>query len=135
MELTALHEFARRYTIVWNSQDPQKVAGFFAAQGSLRVNEDPPAVGRQAIAEVARGFMTTFPDMELVMNKLVHEPDRTEFHWTLKGTNSGPGGTGKRVRMSGYEVWQLDADGLIAESKGNFDSAEYQRQLEHGVED
>jgi hypothetical protein len=32
---------------------------------------------------------------------------------------------GKRVRISGYELWKIDIDGLIAESKGHFDSAEY----------
>jgi hypothetical protein len=48
--------------------------------------------------------------------------------WTLTGTNTGPGGTGKRVRISGYELWKVDDDGLIAESKGNFNSAEYERQ-------
>jgi predicted ester cyclase len=36
---------------------------------------------------------------------------------------------GKRVRISGYELWQFDNDGLIAKSKGHFDSAEYERQL------
>jgi predicted ester cyclase len=56
------------------------------------------------------------------------------FRWTLTGTNTGSGGTGKRVRISGYELWKIDNDGLIAESKGNFDSAEYERQLKHGVD-
>jgi hypothetical protein len=45
------------------------------------------------------------------------------------GANTGPGGTGKRVRISGYELWQFDNDGLIRKSKGHFDSAEYERQL------
>ena len=40
---------------------------------------------------------------------------------------------GKRVRISGYELWKIDDDGLIAESKGNFDSAEYERQLKNDV--
>jgi hypothetical protein len=31
--------------------------------------------------------------------------------------------------VSGYERWKIDNNGLIAESKGNFDSAEYERQL------
>jgi predicted ester cyclase len=57
----------------------------------------------------------------------------TVFHWTLTGTNSGLGGTGKRVRFSGYEVWQIGADGLISDSEGHFDAAEYERQLEHGT--
>ena len=38
------------------------------------------------------------------------------------------------VRISGYELWKIDNDGLIAESKGHFDSAEYERQLKHGVD-
>ena len=74
------------------------------------------------------------------------------------GTNTGPGGTGSRVRISGYELWKIDNgaggsratwtgkperldeqggesinNGLIAESKGRFDSGEYERQLKHGV--
>jgi len=36
--------------------------------------------------------------------------------------------------MSGYEEWQLNEDGLIARSKGHFDSAEYERQLKQGFE-
>jgi hypothetical protein len=31
--------------------------------------------------------------------------------------------------ISGYELWKIDTDELIAESKGHFDSAEYERQL------
>jgi len=50
------------------------------------------------------------------------------------GTNTGPGSTGKRVRVSGYELWKIDNDGLIAESKDHFGSAEYERQLKHGVD-
>jgi hypothetical protein len=29
---------------------------------------------------------------------------------------------------------KIDNDGLIAESKGHFDAAEYERQLKHGVD-
>ncbi len=38
-------------------------------------------------------------------------------------------GTGKPVRISGYEQWTIGAERLIVESKGHFDEAEYQRQL------
>ena len=73
--------------------------------------------------------MTTFPDMVVTFDKLEPHEDATAFHWTLAGTNTGPGGTGKRVRISGYELWKIDNDGLIGESKGHFDAAEYERQL------
>jgi len=126
---------AKRYAKAWGSQNPESVAAFFAENGSLKVNDGPPAVGRAAIAEVARGFMRDLPDLIVTMDDVTHESDGTKFHWTLTGTNTGPGGTGKRLRISGYELWKFDNDGLIAESKGHFDTAEYERQLKHGVDD
>jgi uncharacterized protein (TIGR02246 family) len=132
--LTDLKKFAKRYAEAWCSQNPDSVAAFYAENGSLTVNDGPPAVGRAAIAEEARGFMRTFPDMVVTMDDVTHDSDGTKFHWTLKGTNTGPGGTGKRVRISGYELWKIDNDGLIGESKGHFDSAEYERQLKHGID-
>jgi predicted ester cyclase len=128
-----LTEFAKRYAEGWCSHHPEKVAAFFAENGSLRVNDGPPAVGRAAIAKIARGFMCDFPDMIVTFDRLEPRGDATAFHWTLIGTNTGPGGRGNRVRMSGYELWKIDNDGLIAESKGHFDAAEYERQLKDGV--
>ena len=129
-----LDEFATRYAKAWCSQNPESVASFFAEGGSLSVNDDAAAVGRAAITEVARGFMTAFPDMVVTMDELIRKPQAVEFHWTLTGTNSRLDGTGNRVRISGYEEWQIDAGGFIAESRGHFDDAEYKRQLEHGVD-
>ena len=130
-----LHNFAARYTAAWCSQDPTSVAAFYSVEGSLTVNGGAPAVARDAIMEVARSFMTAFPDMRVVMGNLLMKNDRTEYHWTLIGTNTGPGGTGHRVRISGFELWKIGPDGLIASSQGHFDASEYQRQLEHGVQD
>jgi predicted ester cyclase len=124
-----LDKFAERYAKAWCSQNPESVAAFFAQRGSISINNRPPAVGRAAIAKEAQAFMTTFPDMIVTFDKLEPRGDRTAFHWTLTGTNIGPGGTGKRVRISGYELWKIDNDGLIAESKGNVDAADYERQL------
>jgi predicted ester cyclase len=124
-----LDKFAQRYAKAWCSQNPESVAAFFAERGSISINNGPPAVGRIAIAREAQAFMTTFPDMIVTFDKLEPRGDRTAFHWTLTGTNSGPGGTGKRVRISGYELWKIDNGGLIAESSGHFDAAEYERQL------
>jgi predicted ester cyclase len=130
-----LRDFAARYTAAWCSQDPRSVAGFYSPDSSLTVNNDPSAVGRSAITEVARSFMTAFPDMRLVMDKVLVQGDRTEYHWTLSGTNTGPGGAGHRVRISGFELWQMGADGLIASSLGHFDNSEYHRQLERGAQE
>jgi predicted ester cyclase len=123
-------DFAERYTAAWSSQTPARVAAFFAPDGSLKVNDAPPVVGRKAIATVAESFMTAFPDLHLVMHDLVEEGAYTIYPWTLSGTNTGPGGTGHPVRISGFEKWVMSDEGLIAESVGQFDHADYQRQLE-----
>jgi steroid delta-isomerase-like uncharacterized protein len=129
-----LTEFAQRYAKAWCSQNPESVAAFFAERGSLSINNGPPAVGRAAIAREAQAFMTAFPDMVVTMDDVTRDSDGTKFHWTLAGTNTGPGGTGKRVRISGYELWRIGNDGLIGESKGYFDNSEFERQLKEGVD-
>lgn len=131
-DLGKITTFAKRYAEAWCSQNPESVAAFFAERGSISINNGPPAVGRAAIAKETQAFMTTFPDMVVTMDKVVHDEEGMKFHWTLTGTNTGPGGMGKRVRISGYELWKIDNDGLIAESRGHFDSVEYERQLKHG---
>lgn len=124
-----LEEFAIRYTAAWCSGNPAAVAAFFAQDGSLTINAGSPAIGRPAIAEAVRGFMTAFPDLVVSKAEVNLAADRAVYRWTLTGTNSGPGGTGNRVRISGYEEWRLGPDGLIAESEGHFDEREYLRQL------
>jgi hypothetical protein len=79
--------------------------------------------------------MSTFADMQVLMDDLVVQEDGIEYHWTLVGTNTGPDGTGNRVRISGFEEWTIGDDGLVAESQGHYDEAEYARQLEHGVDE
>jgi hypothetical protein len=129
MKLDLIRSFAERYTAAWCSHDAASVAAFYEENGSLSVNEDAPAVGRKAIAEVARGFINDFPDLQVCMDKVVLQDDGAIYHWTLTGTNSGPGGTGRAVRISGFEVWQIGPGGLIANSRGQFDGLEYRRQL------
>jgi len=129
MGAARLEELGARYTAAWCSQDAASVAAFFAENGSLKINDGTPAVGRTAITAAAQGFMTAFPDMVVSMDSVAGEGRRAVYRWTLTGTNTGPGGTGRAVRIRGYEEWTLDADGLIAESKGHFDQAEYDRQL------
>jgi uncharacterized protein (TIGR02246 family) len=127
---TRLTDFAARYTAAWCSHEPQRVAEFFAVDGSLTINRGAPAIGRAAIATAAEGFMTAFPDLIVVMNGLAVSGPTVYYHWTLTGTNTGAGGTGRPVRISGYEEWSFDRDGRIARSLGYFDEAAYRAQLE-----
>jgi len=132
-EAGKLREFAARYTAAWCSQNASSVAACYSSNGTLTVNDGAPAVGRKAITEVAQGFMSTFPDLQVLLDNVVVKNGRAEYHWTLIGANTGPGGTGQRVRISGFEEWTIGDDGLIAESQGHFDRDTYQYQLEHGL--
>ena len=132
MDAATLYEFGTRYTAAWCSQNAASVAAFFAESGSLTINDGAPSLGRAAITAAAQNFMTAFPDMVVTMDELSGEADQAVYRWTLTGTNTGPGGTGRAVRLSGYEEWTIDAAGSIGESRGHFDEAEYQRQLKVG---
>jgi uncharacterized protein (TIGR02246 family) len=124
-----MRQFAERYTAAWCSQRPESVAAHYAENGSLTINDGEPSVGRAAIAEAARSFMTAYPDMVVKLDRLERLGDGYRYHWTFTGTNSGPGGAGAKVHISGYEEWTIGADGLIAKSLGRYDAADWDRQL------
>jgi len=128
-----LQIFGRSYAQAWCSQRPDFVSMFFAEDGSLTINDGKPAVGRNEISKTTESFMTAFPDIIVSMDSLVTTPKGTEFYWTFTGTNTGPNGTGKKVKIHGVEIWQIE-NGLIKESKGSFDTEEYERQVKYGFE-
>ena len=127
-----LNIFGKSYAQAWCSHKPEFVSLFFSEDGSLSVNDGKPAVGRNEISKVAESFITAFPDIIVSMDSLVQTKNGTEFHWTFTGTNMGPNGTGKKVKIHGVEIWQIE-NGLIKESKGSFDTEEYERQVKYGV--
>jgi uncharacterized protein (TIGR02246 family) len=129
LDVDELLGLARAYTEAWCSQDPARVAAHYAPQGSLTINDGTPAVGREAITEAARSFMDAFPDLIVEMYELRLQGEAPEYHWTLVGTNTGPGGTGRRIRISGYEEWTIGDNGLIGASLGHYDQADWDRQL------
>lgn len=106
------------------------MAGHFAADGSLQVNDGAPAVGRAAITATAQSFMTAFPDLKVLLMSCARTGTNGTFttgRWW--GQTAAQAAAWGRVRISGYEEWTISADGLIARSLGHFDAAEYARQL------
>jgi hypothetical protein len=133
-----IQEFARSYTDAWCSHDPTKVADHFVTGGTIAINGGDPT----EVTEVARSFIDAFPDIQVCMdgvvfNDAVHgvvfNDETVKYHWTFTGTNTGPGGTGRTVRITGFEEWTFGNDGLVAMSRGSYDQDEYDRQLEHGA--
>jgi predicted ester cyclase len=106
-----------------------RVAGHYTPGGTIAINGGEPT----EITEVARSFMTAFPDIQVFTDDVVVKGELVEYHWTFTGTNTGHGGTGKWVRIAGFEEWTFGDDDLVAASQGHYDQAEYDRQLEHGA--
>ncbi|MBV8784820.1 MAG: nuclear transport factor 2 family protein [Gammaproteobacteria bacterium] len=130
MDQHNLTDFATRYTAAWCSHDAARVASFYAPAGTLTINGGTPAVGRPGVQAAAQSFMTSYPDLVVTFDRLEPRGERVLYHWSFVGTHTGPGGTGRRVRISGYEDWKFGSDGLIADSKGSYDASDWQRQVE-----
>jgi predicted ester cyclase len=120
-----IEQLARSYTDAWCSHEPARVAAHYVPGGTIAINGGEPA----GIEDVAQSFVAAFPDIEVYMDDLVLKGDQVEYHWTFTGTSAE---TGQHVRIAGFEEWTVGADGLIAESLGHYDQAEYDRQLQHG---
>lgn len=71
-----------------------------------------------AIAEMAEAYTAAWCSQ-----------DPARYEWMLIGTNTGPEGTGRAVRISGHEHWTLDASAVIRHSLGFFDAHDYAKQL------
>ncbi len=129
LDQARVRDLARSYTNAWCSHDPARVAAHYAPGGTIAINGGEPT----EVTEVARSFISAFPDIEVFMDDLVFKDETVEYHWTFTGTNTGPSGTGNSVRISGFEEWTFGDDGLVVESRGQYDQDEYDRQLEHGA--
>ncbi|UWQ58323.1 ester cyclase [Leisingera caerulea] len=121
---------ARKYAEAWSSGDPDAVASYYAENGSITINRGDPIEGRKAVSEMAAGFYAEFPDLIVLLDHLRVAGNHVMFGWTLEGTHSG---TGQKVRVPGWEEWDLDAEGKVAESRGWFDAGEYERQIAEGI--
>lgn len=128
-----LWSLALRCSKAWSSQDPEGMASCYEENGSQSINNGPPAIGCEALAAVAAGYMEAFPDLKVSLDQLLVAGNSAFFVWTLTGTNTGPGGTGNAVRVSGIEVWEMGESGLIAQSRGYYDAAAYEHQLSQGT--
>ena len=127
-QVFSMEAFAKGYAQVWGSTHPEFVAMFFAEDGSLRINEDDPSVGHEAIAGAAKYFMDELPDMTVRYDSLVETETGANFYWTLLATHAA---SGNKVNVSGYEEWIM-SKGRIKTSQGHFPSDIYNQQIETG---
>ncbi len=121
MDAHELSTLAQRYTDAWNAHDAAAVAACFSDDSSFAINGGEPAVGRPAVQAVMQILHGAYPDAVLTMDAVRGAGDQAIYLWTFEGTNTGSGGTGNRVRFSGWDAWTLSPDGLLQRSLGNHD--------------
>jgi uncharacterized protein (TIGR02246 family) len=116
---------AAAYTAAWNTGDPAAVAGCFASNGSITINAGTPWQGRDGVAAMAAGFFADIPDLALRCDGARAAGAHMLYLWTFTGTFTA---TSKPLTVTGWEEWQIGADGLIQTSLGWFDADDYARQ-------
>lgn len=117
---------AARYTAAWNTGRPEAVAAFFAQTGGIVINRGTPWEGRAGVAAMAAGFFADVPDLALVCDGVRLAGTHMVYLWTFTGTHSG---TGRPLRIEGWEEWDLNAELMITASRGWFDAGEWDRQV------
>jgi hypothetical protein len=129
MNKDELEEFGKDYAKAWSSLVPEEPFSYQAENCVLSINDGDPIISAGDRLRTLAGFVEAFPDLKISMRKIVKEERGTVFYWNLKGTNTGPEGTGNSVDIDGCEVWELDANNQITQLRGYFDAEEYERQI------
>ena len=125
VSLAEAEGLAREYTAAWNTGRPDAVAAFFAETGGIVINRGPLWQGRAGVAAMAAGFFADVPDLTLQCDGVKLAGSHMLYLWTFTGTHSG---TGRALRITGWEEWELGADLLVTASRGWFDPEEWARQ-------
>ncbi len=123
----AVAKMAQDYTAAWNSGSAEAVASHYAADGQIAINRGEPWRGRSRVAEMASGFYADVPDLSLVCDEIRSAGSRAVYVWTFTGHHAT---TGKALRVSGWEEWELDDDLRVKASLGWYDADDYARQVE-----
>jgi len=121
-----IEKIAAAYTAAWNSGSADAVAGFYATDGGIVINNGTPWQERAGVADMAKGFFADVPDLTLTCDGLRVAGDHVAYLWTFTGHHAQ---TRNPLTISGWEEWDMDADGKVKASRGWFDSADYARQV------
>ncbi|MES2000895.1 MAG: nuclear transport factor 2 family protein [Pseudomonadota bacterium] len=119
-------ELGRSYAQAWSSKRPERVAEFYAEDGQIVINNGSPLRGHEAISNMAAGFYAAFPDLIVHCDDFRLAGTHALFAWTLEGHHAE---TKRRVRIAGWEEWDLDGGGKVLSSRGWFDTVAYENQI------
>ena len=92
----------------------------------------PQVRDRDGLKEVLRAFLTGCPDLHITIDQLLAEGDTVAKRWTYHATHTGDLAglppTGKRITMSGLELFRLTG-GKIVECWLGYDNLSLMQQL------
>ena len=118
-------KLAEGYTAAWNSGSPESVAAFYAPDGSIVINRGEPWIGLARVAEMAAGFFADVPDLFLTCDAVRSAGDHIVYLWTFTGTHAT---TKNKLKIAGWEEWDVDQNLKVVASRGWFDAHDYARQ-------
>ncbi len=90
------------------------------------MNRGEPWAGRDRVRDMAAGFFKDVPDLALSCDDVRVSGHHVLFLWTFVGHDTG---TGKPLKVQGWEDWDLNTEGLVQTSYGWFDADAYARQV------
>lgn len=130
---------AERFREAWSRRDAKGLIELFTEDATHWEPTMPePARGRKLLEEQAGSMMRAFPDISVELANLIGAGNHMAAEWVFRGTHTGPleispgqtvPPTGRRVEIWISEIFRLNAEGLIAEHKTYFDSANMMQQL------
>ena len=95
----------------------------------------PPGMppGTEGLKRFIMGFRAAFPDVHIAVEEIVGEGNETLARWTMTGTQQGQfqaiPPTGRKVSVTGIEIWSYDADGKRVEGWSTVDQMGMLQQL------
>lgn len=110
---------ARRFYLEVNARNIDAFDEFFAADFIDRSAAPGAPQGVAPVKQEMQGFVTAFPDLKIVNDKVIAKGDYVTVISTGTGTNTGPfmgmAPTGKWTKIGAIDVW-LVRDGKLAEA-------------------
>lgn len=136
----ATHAFSyARYTEdVWNSNNPDALANYFAPDA--RVHSMTPGsiagTGLDYLKERAQSLLNAFPDIHFVIEDVVQQGDILAARVTLEGTQradfAGVPATGKRMKVYDFAMYRI-VEGKITDVWSLIDMQAMRTQLQSGA--
>ncbi|MEC3957196.1 nuclear transport factor 2 family protein [Nocardia sp. CDC153] len=129
MTMPAMPSAVLRFFTASQSGDAAAWAAAFAEDGVFHDPVGtPPIVGRTAIHEFIAGVIPNFrPFLGLTPHEAHTVGDAVAVSWSGAAVSL----SGRPINWSGINVYELNADGLIAEAKAYFNREIFQAQLDH----